>query len=149
MIILSPTHLSEIQNHGREAYPEECCGAMLGLVQDSLSRHTRKIVRLENHWEDKSNETKHRRFAVTAQDYQALEKKAKELGLQLLGFYHTHPDHPAIPSQTDLNFAWPFFSYIILSVQSQKATEIYSYELDLDLQQFKKEELKIQSLGDS
>ena len=141
MLILSQTHLTEIQEHGVEAYPYECCGAMLG-SQKGEEKETQKIIRIENTW-DSDTETKHRRFAITAQDYKELEAFAKQEKLALLGFYHTHPDHPAQPSQTDLNYAWPFFSYIILAVSKGKAAEINSFVLDLDKNIFVKEELKI------
>lgn len=135
MITLSKTHLTEIQNHGTEAYPEECCGAMLG-----RDKTVHKIVRIEN----QSSENKHRRFSITPQDYMALEKLAKKEGLNLLGFYHTHPDHPARPSETDLKFAWPVFSYIILSIQKGVPGEFNSFVLDEEAQAFLPE--KISSL---
>ncbi len=147
MISLSQQHLAEIQAHGHEAYPEECCGAMLGKLEVKNKKITQQILRIENNWngdEKTSDHTnRHRRFAVTAEDYQELEKKAKDLNLALLGFYHTHPDHPAEPSQTDLSYAWPFFSYIILSVEKRKATDIFSYELDIDKNKLSKEEIQI------
>ena len=145
MIILSKTQLNEIQLHGKEAYPEECCGAMLGKVNSNNEKVTEKIFRIENNWENVSGtiETKNRRFAITAEDYKKLELEAKNLNLTLLGFYHTHPDHPAEPSGTDLSYAWPFFSYIIQSIKNRNADVINSFELDLDTNQFIKEELKI------
>ena len=144
VIEISPKHLAEIQSHGKEAYPEECCGAMLGDVDPKSQKFTKSILRIENNWVEKEKENRHRRFAVTAEDYKTLEKKAKEAKLTLLGFYHTHPDHPAKPSGTDLSYAWPFFSYIILSVKKGEAKEIYSYALDSEKNEFYQEDLKVQ-----
>ena len=81
---------------------------------------------------------------ITDKDYQELEAQAKDSGLTLLGFYHTHPDSPSVPSETDLAYAWPFFSYIILSVNNRKADTINSYVLDLDSSAFKEEQLQIE-----
>jgi len=140
MITLSKTHLSEINNHGQLAYPEECCGAMLGTLDfEKNIKTTEKLVRIEN----TSTENRHRRFAITPEDYKSLETQAKQEGLTLLGFYHTHPDHPPIPSETDLKYAWPVFSYIILSVRNGDPAQCLSYQLNLDTEKFEPEELKI------
>ena len=149
MIRLSVAQLTEIKNHGKEAYPEECCGAMLGELESSASssgqiKFTKRIVRIENNWGNNEAESRHRRFAITAKDYQELEETAKKAQLVLLGFYHTHPDHPAKPSATDLSYAWPFFSYIILSIGKGSPKEILSYELNLESKQFSEELLKIE-----
>jgi proteasome lid subunit RPN8/RPN11 len=94
-------------------------------------------VPLENH----AAEIRHRRFEITAADYAELESKARAQDLILLGFYHTHPDHPARPSATDLAYAWPFFSYIILTVSAGKAGEMAAFVLDEDTMQFVSEQL--------
>lgn len=96
-----------IRAHGRETYPHECCGAMLGrdgVVTEALA--------LPNTTE----EGPRRRFLVRPADYRAAEERAIHKGVELLGFYHSHPDHPARPSHNDLDHAWPVFSYVILSV---------------------------------
>lgn len=101
-----------IRAHGREAYPHECCGALIGrngIVADVLA--------LPNTTE----EGPRRRFLVRPSDYRAAEQRASELGAELLGFYHSHPDHPARPSQYDLDHAWPTFAYIIVSVAAGNA----------------------------
>ena len=96
-----------IRAHGRETYPHECCGALVGrngIVADVLA--------LPNTTE----EGPRRRFLVRPSDYREAERRASELGAELVGFYHSHPDHPARPSQYDLDHAWPTFAYIIVSV---------------------------------
>ncbi len=146
MILLTQKQLKEIQNHGEMAYPEECCGAMLGIRNEKSEKITKEIIRIENNWIDTPNssiETRHRRFAITSEDYKFLEAEAKRKSLTLLGFYHTHPDHPAEPSGTDLQYAWPFFSYIIQAIDKGKYSVINSFELDMDKNIFSKEELQI------
>src|SRR5258708_18595800 len=98
---------SAIRAHGEETYPHECCGALVG--RDGFVTAT---VALPNTTE----EGPRRRFLVRPADYRDAERRASELGAELLGFYHSHPDHPARPSQYDLDHAWPTFSYIIATV---------------------------------
>ncbi len=139
MIIVSKTHFSEIKLQSIAAYPYECCGAMLGKVLDNGSKEVLSCFDIVN----QSDEDKRRRFKITADDYRFLEAKADELGMTLLGFYHSHPDHPAIPSETDLEYAWPFFSYIIQAVYDGQPTDFKSFELSLDTHVFVDETLVI------
>ena len=98
--------------------------------------------------ENTSTENKQRRFAITDQDYKWLEEQAKDKQLSLLGFYHSHPDHPAKPSETDLKFAWPFFSYLIQSVNKETANDCLSYVLDVATGQFVSEELVVKAVAE-
>jgi proteasome lid subunit RPN8/RPN11 len=101
-----------IRRHGEETYPHECCGALVGRG-DAVT----DIVALPNTTE----EGPRRRFLVRPSDYRLAEQRATELGGELLGFYHSHPDHPAKPSQYDLDHAWPTFAYVIVSVAVGKS----------------------------
>ena len=142
MIIVSKVHLSNIQSHGVLDYPHECCGALLGSLDAKTGeKKVALTVPIENQWKDDGDETKTRRFAVTSDDYRQAEKKAADAGVSLLGFYHSHPDHPPKPSETDLKYAWPVFSYIIFSVQKAGAKELYSYTLNLDSGVFESEDV--------
>ena len=96
-----------IRLHGQETYPHECCGALIGR-EDGVT----DVVALPNTTE----EGPRRRFLVRPSDYRLAESRATELGGELLGFYHSHPDHPARPSQFDLDHAWPTFAYVIVAV---------------------------------
>jgi proteasome lid subunit RPN8/RPN11 len=96
-----------VRAHGQETYPHECCGALIG-----SGDHVSAVVALPNTTE----EGPRRRFLVRPSDYREAERRASELGGELLGFYHSHPDHPARPSQYDLDHAWPTFAYIIVAV---------------------------------
>ena len=98
-----------IRAHGAETYPNECCGALIG--RDGV---VTEVYALPNTTE----EGPRRRFLVRPEDYREAEKRAGAAGGELLGFYHSHPDHPARPSQYDLDHAWPFFSYIIVAVRA-------------------------------
>jgi proteasome lid subunit RPN8/RPN11 len=116
-----------IRRHGEETYPHECCGALVG----DGTRVT-AIVALPNTTE----EGPRRRFLVRPSDYQLAERRAAELGGELLGFYHSHPDHPARPSQFDLDHAWPTFAYIIVAVAAGQAGDMTLWWLKEDRSTF-------------
>src|SRR5216117_829816 len=106
-LIMTPEIDQAIRLHGQETYPHECCGALIGTA-DAVTG----TVALPNTTE----EGPRRRFLVRPSDYRQAEQRATEIGGELLGFYHSHPDHPARPSQYDLDHAWPTFAYIIVAV---------------------------------
>ena len=122
MLILSKTLLDKIHESAIEAYPEECCGALLGQINGD-EKQVQECMPILN----TSNENKKRRFMITDQDYMAAEKRARKQGYVLLGFYHSHPDHPPIPSETDKQFAWPHFSYPILAIDRKVPQVMKSY----------------------
>jgi proteasome lid subunit RPN8/RPN11 len=121
-----------IRAHGAETYPHECCGALYG--RDGAIAATYALP-------NTTEEGPRRRFLVRPQDYREAERRATELGLELLGFYHSHPDHPARPSQYDLDHAWPFFSYIIVSVREGTPEDMTSWRLQEDRSAFDQENL--------
>jgi len=116
-----------IRAHGQQTYPHECCGALVGRG-DAVSA----TVPLANTTE----EGPRRRFLVRPSDYREAEKQASALGGELLGFYHSHPDHPARPSQYDLDHAWPTFAYIIVAVAEGVARDMTVWYLKEDRSSF-------------
>jgi proteasome lid subunit RPN8/RPN11 len=126
----------EIREHGRETYPEECCGALLGVLEKGSARVTR-VERLENSREGE----RQRRFRIAPEEYGRAERIADAQGLTLLGFYHSHPDHPAAPSDYDREQALPFFHYVVMSVSSGEPGEMSSWVLSEDRQVFHREAL--------
>ena len=121
-----------IRQHGVEAYPNECCGALFGREGRVVA-----VLALPNTTE----EGPRRRFLVRSQDYRDAERRATELNADLLGFYHSHPDHPARPSQYDLDHAWPSFSYVIVSVRAGVPEDMTSWLLRDDRSGFDPEDL--------
>jgi proteasome lid subunit RPN8/RPN11 len=121
-----------IRAHGAETYPNECCGALIG--RDGVVSDTFALP-------NTTEEGPRRRFLVRAPDYQAAERHASDVGAELLGFYHSHPDHPARPSQIDLDHAWPFFSYVIVSVREGVSGDMTSWRLREDRSAFDEEDL--------
>ena len=116
-----------IRAHGQETYPHECCGALIG-----RGGGVTDLVALPNMTE----EGPRRRFLVRPSDYRLAERRATELGAELVGFYHSHPDHPARPSQYDLDHAWPTFAYIIVAVAQGAATDMTVWYLKDDRSSF-------------
>ncbi len=116
-----------IRRHGEETYPHECCGALVG-----VGGRVTAAVALPNTTE----EGPRRRFLVRPSDYRMAEKGAADLKGELLGFYHSHPDHPARPSQYDLDHAWPNFAYVIVAVASGAARDMTVWFLKEDRSSF-------------
>jgi proteasome lid subunit RPN8/RPN11 len=137
IIKLKPDILSLIHAHGEQAYPEEGAGFLLG-KQGSVH----DILPLPNAREDAA---RHNRYLITPQDYLRAEMAADERGIELIGVFHSHPDHPNRPSEFDRDWAQPFFSYIITSVQSGRAVESRSWRLLEDRSKFVEEEIQIQA----
>lgn len=121
-----------IRRHGESTYPHECCGALVG-----TSGAVTAVVQLPNTTE----EGPRRRFLVRPSDYRLAERRARELSGELLGFYHSHPDHPARPSQFDLDHAWPTFAYVIVSIASGAARDMTVWFLREDRSGFEEGEL--------
>jgi len=126
-LVVSPPVDEAIRRHGEETYPHECCGALVG-----RGGRVTATVPLPNTTE----EGPRRRFLVRPSDYRMAESRAKELSGELLGFYHSHPDHPARPSQYDLDHAWPTFAYIIVAVAAGRAGDMTVWWLKDDRSTF-------------
>jgi len=127
--------LDGINKHVEEAYPEEGAGLLLGVEGE-----VKQILSLANARED---EARHNRFLITPEEYLKAELTADRLGLSLIGVFHSHPDHPNRPSEFDRDWAQPFFSYIITSVNEGKAIESRSWLLQEDRSEFLEEKIQI------
>jgi proteasome lid subunit RPN8/RPN11 len=141
----------KIRAHGAETYPHECCGALLGRDSSVVGgadsenealtppREILGLFPLVNRRDDSPRN----RFSVTAEDVRDAEKAAREQGLEVVGWYHSHPDHPARPSEYDRDHAWPWYSYIIVSVQNGAPQDMTSWRLNDDRQEFSPEGIEI------
>jgi proteasome lid subunit RPN8/RPN11 len=128
--------LEAIRSHGRETYPEECCGALLGSIRGERA-FVERIERLSNAREG----DRRRRYVIAPEEYLRAEREAEQAGLSLLGFYHSHPDHPAVPSDYDREHALPFFHYLVLAVSSGTPGEAAVWILSEDRGVFEQETL--------
>src|SRR6202790_2190832 len=149
-------HVAEkIRAHGAETYPHECCGALLGrdssvVLESDRGKDpltpARGILQLFPPV-SRRDDSPRNRFSVTAEDVRAAEKAAGEQGLEVVGWYHSHPDHPARPSQYDRDHAWPWYSYIIVSVANMVPEEMTSWRLSDDRTEFEGEEIGLQRVA--
>jgi len=127
VIALDEAQAATIREHGLRTYPEECCGALLGRFVDGLA-----VVELAWPIVNVRPDTRRRRFLVDPRDYLTVEREAARRGLEVLGFYHSHPDHPALPSEFDRQHAWPNLHYVIVEVDAGVPREITSWLLSED-----------------
>ena len=134
MLRISEKIAERIRRHGAETYPNECCGALFGSEQDG-HRDIVEILALENRRDDSPRN----RFAITPEDVRVAEAAAQRFGLELIGWYHSHPDAPARPSEFDREHAWPWYSYVIVSVQAREPKEMNSWRLADDRAQYESE----------
>ncbi len=134
---LTAEHLQAIRAHGERTFPEECGGLLLGMVEDDVYVIA-EVLPLENIRKD----SRHNRVELNPLDYMKAEREAAKRGLGVWGYYHSHPDHPAVPSGFDLEHA-PFteWSYLIVSVRAGRAEEVRAWTVRADRSQFDEEEI--------
>lgn len=124
-----------MNNDAVNAFPDECCGFMFGYEDEAGNRVVTQALPINN----AAIENRKRRFEIAPKDYMKGERHAAENDIQLLGIYHSHPNHPAIPSEHDRVAAQPFFSYVIISTESDGVKNTRSWVLN-DNSQFDEEE---------
>jgi proteasome lid subunit RPN8/RPN11 len=114
----------EIRRHGEAAYPGECCGAMVGRV-DGAAKEVLRLSPAVNRRTDDPH-----RYLIDPDDLRRLEREVREAGQEIVGYYHSHPDHPARPSAFDAEHAWPWYSYLIVRVDRGRGADMASWVLD-------------------
>jgi proteasome lid subunit RPN8/RPN11 len=141
-LVLTPAQVQQIEAEGAQTYPNECCGIMIGRdVSDGAC--TRRIVeRLEPMENVFDPQQQKRRFAVDPLALMKAEKSASADGKLVLGFYHSHPDHPARPSEFDREHAWPFYSYVIVSIANGEPVDMTSWLLDDQTETFSRQDIE-------
>jgi proteasome lid subunit RPN8/RPN11 len=126
MLRITAKDYAEIRRHGEETYPHECCGMLLGTTNEAGVRVVTSTARCGNTRTD----SPHNRYNIDPKDLIRIERQAREQGLDVVGYYHSHPDHPARWSQTDLAEAhWSGYSYVITQVVRGQAEVTNSFEL--------------------
>ena len=127
-----------IREFGEQEYPNECCGLLFGKINSDNSKEITEILPISN---AQNEENRYNRFLITPKDMIKGELYARKHNVDIIGFYHSHPDHPAKPSQFDLEHAWPVYSYIITSVINGKADVMTSWLLSSNRAKFENEEI--------
>ena len=134
-IILTPQQHRQIEEEGSKAYPNECCGIMFGRDVGG-KRLVDRLMPVPNDFE--TGEQYHR-FSISPKLLMQAEQNASENGDLVLGFYHSHPDHPARPSEYDRQYGWPFYSYIIVAIEKRVPAELTSWVLNETTEQFEQQ----------
>jgi len=138
MLKLSLDMEKNIRADGERAYPNECCGVLIGEVDNEGVKTVKRTLTIENAREEGEQ---YNRFLITPEDIMKAEQSARAMKLDVVGFYHSHPDHPSAPSGYDKDHALPFYSYIIVSVDKGKAQILTSWELKDDRSDFVQEKI--------
>ena len=131
--------MNQIHTHGERSYPEEGAGLLLG-NSNGNTRVVKAILKLTNAREDAA---RHNRYMLNAQDMMHGEREAIKLSLDIVGVFHSHPDHPSRPSEFDREWALPWFSYIITSVNDGKVVDSRSWRLSDDRDEFAEEVIEV------
>jgi proteasome lid subunit RPN8/RPN11 len=138
MLYLTNEHIKQIERHGEQTYPFECGGMLIGHFAASGEKSIVELLPMENASEESK---KHNRVLILPKDVLRAERYAREKTLDVIGYYHSHPDHPARPSQFDLDHALPVWSYIIVSVEKGKAVNVRAWEMENDRSKFNEEKI--------
>lgn len=139
MITIGKNQLTQIREHGVRDYPYECCGLLLGRYYEE-GKIVSETYPISNAREESA---KRNRFLIEPHELMNGERYARSKELEVIGFYHSHPDSPAVPSQYDLDHAWPTYSYIIVSTRADQAGDLFSWEQEADRSRFNQEEMTI------
>jgi len=129
------SEFAKMKDHAAEAYPEECCGFLIGVMGED--KEVAQVRRAQN----VHREARQIRYTIDPREQMRLERELDGKGMQIVGFYHAHPDHPAKPSLYDRDHAWPLYSYLILSVFDANVIDARSLVLNEDQRVFEEERL--------
>jgi proteasome lid subunit RPN8/RPN11 len=141
-LVISARHLQTLGRHASVSYPDECCGVLIGRTSGD-STVVERVLSVGNERQD----SRHNRFLISPETVLAAHKEARALGLDVVGYYHSHPDHPARPSEFDREHAWPGMSYLIVSVEKRQVVETRSWRLADDRESYDEEIIDQGSLG--
>ncbi|MFQ5708807.1 MAG: M67 family metallopeptidase [bacterium] len=136
--------LELIKADGEEAYPSECCGFLLG----RFDNNDKEVLLTLGAMNAREESEQYHRYLIDPQAFLQGEKFARERNMEIVGFYHSHPDAEARPSNYDLEHGWPRYSYVIVSVKNRRAQEVTSWLLQDDRSKFLQEEIVIESTQD-
>jgi len=133
--------MAAIERHGRSSYPDESCGFLIARLPEPESerRDVLEVVAAENEFEGE----RRRRFAIRPEELRDLERRLEGSGRGVVGFYHSHPDHPHRPSEFDRDHAWPWYTYLVTSITAAGEGPTGAFELDPDTGKFLAVELRV------
>lgn len=138
-LVLDPRHMAAIKQHGERDYPHEACGLMGGVL-DGERTTVLRLVPLSNERTDSARN----RYLIDPDAFRRAQAELDREKLEVLGVYHSHPDHPAEPSTFDRDHAWPRLSYAIVSVAAGRAGDLRSWRLSDDRSAFAEEPIMLE-----
>ena len=136
---ITPGDLQAATEHAAASYPEECCGFLIGRF--NAATELTAVVRILP-VSNERQESRHNRYLISPETVLAANKEARALGVDIVGYYHSHPDHPARPSEFDRDHAWPGLSYVIVSVEGGRVADTRSWRLSDDRERFEEETIE-------
>ncbi len=136
-LVIKPSDLEAIGRHGEATFPEECCGFLIGRAAGDTTT-VERLLPVENERQD----SRHNRYVIEPETVLKAHKEARAAGADVVGYYHSHPDHPSRPSDFDREHAWPGLSYLIVSVRKGRAADARSWRLTDDRERFDEEILE-------
>ncbi len=136
VLVLSDALRRRIESEGAAAYPNECCGILIGRDVGTAGEKRRVVDRLEPGTNAFEADEQYHRFSIDPRQQMKAERAAEAEGKVVLGFYHSHPDHPARPSEYDREHGWPFYSYVIVAIAKGRPADMTSWVLDDQTNQF-------------
>jgi proteasome lid subunit RPN8/RPN11 len=141
VLILTPDQRKQIESEGAAQYPNECCGIIFGheITEGDVTR--RVVDQLQPVINEFEEGEQFHRFLITPQTLFQAEKQCTQ-GRLVLGFYHSHPDHPARPSEYDRQYGWPFYSYVIVAIHQRKPVDMTCWLLDEQTEQFSQQDIQ-------
>jgi proteasome lid subunit RPN8/RPN11 len=148
MLIIARESLAKLEAHLETGYPHEACGILVGEIDFGATpaiKRVRDVVPVANAWDEvNERESQRNRFLISPEDMARADRAAGKRGWDIIGFFHSHPDHPPEPSETDREWAWPVTSFVITSVREGKAVRTQSWVLRDDRAAFDEEQLKVE-----
>lgn len=139
-VTIPTSEMSIITNHAKTTYPEECCGFLLGV--DGQIRKIQRVCATQN----MNQESREKRYNIHPKELIRADEEARKSNMNLIGIYHSHPDAPAQPSKFDLDHAWPWYTYLVLSVQRGEPKDVAAWLLSEDRSSFDQDDLSV--IGD-
>jgi proteasome lid subunit RPN8/RPN11 len=143
-LVLPESLARQIEREGESGYPNEICGMLIGRdirCAEGIDRTRRVVDRLEPGRNVFEAGEQYHRFSIEPRDQLRAERAAEKQGQMVLGYYHSHPDHPARPSEYDREHAWPFYSYVIVEIAKGRAADMTSWVLNDETKQFERQEI--------
>jgi proteasome lid subunit RPN8/RPN11 len=149
MLTIPQSLLDKVIAHLKAGYPHEACGILIGEMdvgQTPPAKHVREVVLVQNAWDEvNERESRANRYMISPEDVARADRDAGKRGWDLIGFFHSHPDHPSQPSETDREWAWPAISFMITSVRAGEATTTQSWTLRDGREAFDEEAIEVEA----